>query len=76
MCLFQISSINFLILTRFSLYLYPIFEGADFKSDIYFQRFRDQIPKFEHFGPKSINFCLYATSKVLIWNLRFAFCGS
>ena len=41
-----------------------------------FRRFRDQIPKFEHFGPKSINFCLYAISKVLIWNLRFAFCGS
>ena len=34
----------------------PYFEGADFKSDIGFQKFRAQILKFGHLGPKSINF--------------------
>ena len=58
------------------------FEGSDIKSDICFQKLRAQIPKFEHFGPKRINFLiltkfsLYAISKVLISNLIFAFCGS
>ena len=60
----------------------PYFEGADFKSDTYLRKFRAQIPKFENFGAKSINFLiltkfiLYVISKVLISNLTFAFCDS
>ena len=34
----------------------PYFEGADFKSDIYFRKLRVQILKFEHLGPKNIIF--------------------
>ena len=30
----------------------PYFEGSDFKSDICFQKFSDQIPKSAHFWPK------------------------
>ena len=58
------------------------FEGADFKSDICFRKFRAQIPNFEHFGTKSINFLvltkfsLCTISKVLISNLTFALCSS
>ena len=57
----------------------PYFEGADFKSDICFQKFLAQIPKFKNFGPKAITFlilmkfCLYAISKVLISNLTLVF---
>ena len=57
------------------------FQGVDFKSDLCFQKFQAQIPKFEHFGPTSINFLiltkfsLYAFLKVLI-ELTLAFCGS
>ena len=55
------------------------FEGADFKSDICFQKFLAQIPKYKNFGPKTITllilmkFCLYAISKVLISNLTLVF---
>ena len=58
------------------------FKGADFKSDNFFRKFWAQTTKFEHFGPKSVNFliltkfCLYAIPKVLVSNLPFAFCGS
>ena len=59
--------------------LYPYYEGADFKSDIRFQNFWAQTPKFKHFGPKGVNFliltnfCLYSVSKVLISNKTFVF---
>ena len=36
----------------------PYFEGADFKSDICFRKFRAQIPRLGHFGQKSINFLI------------------
>ena len=71
---FWSKSINCLILTKFFV---CCFAGADFKSDICFQKFLAQIPKFKNFGPKSINLliltkvCLFATSKVLISNLTF-----
>ena len=51
------------------------FDCADFKSDIGIWKFWAQIPKYGHFGSKSINFlilakfCLYPISKVLISNL-------
>ena len=60
-------------------YLYPYFEGVDFKSDIRFQKFWAEIPKFGHVGPKGINlliltkFCKYPILKVLILNLTFVF---
>ena len=55
------------------------FQAADFKSDIGFRKFLAQIPKFGHFGLKSINFlilmkfCMYTISNVLIANLTLAF---
>ena len=64
------------------------FEGADFKSNISFQKTsRAQMPKIEHLSqgtnlnsllnsPILAKFSLYATSNVLISNLTFAFCGS
>ena len=36
----------------------PNFGGADFKSDICFQKILIKIPKFEYFGPKSIGFLI------------------
>ena len=48
---FWSKSINCLILTKFFV---CCFAGADFKSDICFQKFLAQIPKFKNFGPKSI----------------------
>ena len=63
------------------------FEGADFKSNIGFQKPWAQMPKIEHLSqgtnlnsllnsPILAKFSLYATSNVLISNLTFAFCGS
>ena len=48
--------------------LYPYYEGADFKSDICFEKFWAQTSKFRLFGPKGINFliltkfCMYRVS--------------
>ena len=54
------------------------FEGADFKSDIRFRKFRAQIPKFGGFGPKSIKFLnliklfyFYLNSTVVISIITF-----
>ena len=52
--------------------LYPYYEGADFRSDICFEKFWAQTSKFRLFGPKSINFliltkfCLYRVSNLQI----------
>ena len=52
--------------------MYPYYEGADFKSDIRFQKFWAKTSKFRLFGTKDFNFlilmkfCLYPVSKVLI----------
>ena len=46
---------NFLILAKF--FLYSI-EGANFRFDFCFWKFPAQIPKFTHFGPKSMNFVI------------------
>ena len=45
------------------------FEGADFKSDICYRKFWAQIPKFQHFRPKSIDFLIltkFATTSLLV----------
>ena len=67
--------------------LHPYYEAADYKSDIRFQTFCAQTPKFRHFVSKNINFliltkfCLYPVSKVLISKFIFknpqilAFCA-
>ena len=55
----------------------PYFEGADFKSDICFQKFGAQIKTFGYFGPKSINFLIlknivctvFRRSYFQIWHL-------
>ena len=55
------------------------FQDADFKYDIGLRKVFAQIPKFEHFGKKSIGFlnlmkiCMYTISNVLISNLTLAF---
>ena len=57
----------------------PNFEGADFKSDIWFPNFWAQISKFGYFAPKCIiflvltKFLMYLISKVLTSNLIFLF---
>ena len=51
------------------------FQDLDFKSEIAFWKFLAQIPKFRHFGPKSIDslilskFRMYPVSNVLISDL-------
>ena len=40
------------------------FQDTDFKSDICFRKFLVQIPKFGHYGPKSINFQILAKSRI------------
>ena len=50
----------------------PYFEGADFKSDICFRRFRAQIPRFGYFGQKSINFLIITNFDCsLFWRCWF-----
>ena len=65
------------LLTKFCLFF--CFEGADFKSDIVFRKFRTQMPKFGHFESKSINFLIlvkfrmYPISNVLISDITLVF---
>ena len=57
----------------------PYFECAYFKFVICLWKFRAQMPKFEHFGPKGINFliltkfCVYPILNVMLSNLSFVF---
>ena len=57
---FEPKSLNFGILSQKILTFsqVPHFEGGCFKFDIGFQKLWAQIPKFQHFWPKSINFLI------------------
>ena len=76
---FWIKNINFLIFKSLTNFAYTLFEDVNFKSDIVFQKFWAQMPKFGHFGSKSINililtkFRMYPISNVLILNLILVF---
>ena len=78
-CAFWVKNNQLSNLSKILLVAY--FECANFKSDIGFEKFWAQIPKYGLFEPKSINFliltkfCLYPISKVQISRLTFAFCG-
>ena len=65
---YQFSNLNQILLV-------PYFENADFKSDICFRKFQDQILKFGRFGPKSIIlkkiFYIYPYSTVVISIIPF-----
>ena len=65
---YQFSNLNQILLV-------PYFENADFKSDICFRKFQDQILKFGRFGPKSIIlkkiFYIYPYSTVVISIITF-----
>ena len=65
---YQFSNLNQILLV-------PYFENADFKSDICFRKFQDQILKFGLFGPKSIIlkkiFYIYPYSTVVISIIPF-----
>ena len=63
----------------YEIFLKAYFEDADFKSDNSFRKFRTYVPKFRHFGPKSINFLIlmkfriFPILNVLISNLALVF---
>lgn len=65
---YQFSNLNQILLVRY-------FENTDFKSDICFRKFQDQILKFGRFGPKSIilkkTFYIYPYSTVVISIITF-----